>query len=212
MVWFIEVGYILVFMSMPVLRYLCKGEDFKIGKKIRRFDQFEFFYVFFLEGTLEICLSCGITLAMMKPTFWTSLKMFISSLFCILNFGVLIVMPFITLYISLNYQKKYWTDKRYKRKYRFMFEEIEVKKLACCLYYFFFIMRRYIMVVSLIALPDNLLFQIFLTVHASLIFLLYLTHAKPFIDSSQDRMELFNESTVYASTFFLFMFTDFVPD
>ena len=38
MVWFIEVGYILVFMSMPVLRYLCKGESFTIGKKIRSFD------------------------------------------------------------------------------------------------------------------------------------------------------------------------------
>ena len=212
MVWFIEVGYILVFMSIPVLNYLFKGENFQIGKKIRRFDQFAFFYRFFLEGTLELCLSCGITFLMMKPSYWTSFKMFTSSLFCIINFGILIVMPFITLYISLNYQKKYWTDKRYKRKYRFMFEEIEVKKLACCLYYVFFIMRRYIMVVSLIALPKNFLFQILLTVHASLIFLLYLLHSTPFIEPSQDRMELFNESTVFASTFFLFLFTDLVPD
>jgi hypothetical protein len=149
---------------------------------------------------------------MMKRTYWTSFNLFVASLFCIINFGVLIIMPFVTLYISLNYQKKYWTDRRYKRRYRFMFQEIEVKKLVCCLYYVFFIMRRYIMVITLIALPKNFLFQIFLTVHASLIFLLYLTHSTPFIEPDQDRSELFNESTVFVSTFFLFMFTDLVQD
>ena len=86
---------------------------------------FAFFYRFFLEGTLEISISVGITLAMMKSNYWTSYGMFISSLFCIANLFVLIGMPMLTLWISINYHKRQKTDQDFKKKYEFMFEDME---------------------------------------------------------------------------------------
>ena len=86
---------------------------------------FAFFYRFFLEGTLELSISVGITLAMMKSNYWTSYGMFISSFFCIANLLVLIGMPMLTLWISINYHKRQKTDQDFKKKYEFMFEEME---------------------------------------------------------------------------------------
>jgi hypothetical protein len=73
-------------------------------------------------------------------------------------------------------------------------------------------MRRYAIACSLIALPNNFLFQILFQVFSSSLFLLYLVDSKPHKDVKQGVMEVFNEITVSLAGYFLFVFTDLVPD
>ena len=202
----------MVFITILSLRWLCEGQKYKIARFARHFKLFAFFYRFFLEGSLDICLSVAITFSMMNANYWNSFGMFISSTLCVANCLILAGMVIITIKMSLYYQKNYKTDTIYRRRHRWMFGELEGKKLICALYHVFFILRRYFLVVCLIAFPSKYGLQIFFTVHGSLFFLLYLSHSTPFIDSKTDRMELFNEAVVWLASYFLYPFTPWGPD
>jgi hypothetical protein len=207
-----EVGYLLFFICLPVMKYICSQENNKLAKWMREIIPFQILFRFYLEGTLELTLNTLITFRKMDGKFWTTWQLWLSNIWAAMNLIVLIVMPVLTLLITLKFHKSYHTDWTYRAKYDWMFEEIKGKHRSSALYHFFFIIRRYIITLCLVAMPSNTLFQIYLQVISSSIFFLYLIDTKPFTSPKQNRMELLNEFAISVSCYFLFLFTDLVLD
>ena len=128
------------------------------------------------------------------------------------NLGILIFMPVILGYVAMKFYKSYHTDWAYREKFDDIFSEFKGGNKFSMLYYTFFTLRRYTMALCLIALPDSMLFQIYLQVISSSLFLLYLLHAKPHKDIKQGKVEIFNELTVSVAVYWLFIFTDLCND
>lgn len=125
---------------------------------------------------------------------------------------VLVVMPVLTLHITLKFNRRYHIDSAYKEKYDWMFEDLRGEDRNSALYHLLFIFRRYIITICLVAMPSNTIFQIYLQVISSAVFLLYLIYTQPFSSSKQNKMELLNEFAVSVSCYFLFLFTDYMLD
>jgi len=53
--------------------------------------------------------------------------------------------------------------------------------------------------------------QILICLYMTLFFNIYVGYLKPFKNGLKNKTELFNEATIFYSTFMLLMFTDFVP-
>ena len=128
------------------------------------------------------------------------------------NLGVLIVMPFILGNLAMKFYKSYHTDWAFREKYDDIFSEFKGGNKFSMLYYTFFTLRRYAIALCLIALPDIFLFQIYLQVISSSLFLIYIMDAKPHKDIKQGRVEIFNELTVSVAVYWLFIFTDLCND
>jgi hypothetical protein len=207
-----EVGYVLVFICLPIMNYICSKEKNKFAIWLRTIVPFQMLFRFYLEGTLELALNTLITFRKMDGKFWTTWQLCFSNLWAAANLVFLIVMPVLTLLITLKFNKTYHTDWTYRAKYDWVFEGLRGKHRLSALHHFFFIVRRYIITLCLIAMPSNTLFQIYLQVISSSIFFLYLIDTKPYHLPKQNKMELLNEFAVSVSCYFLFLFTDLVLD
>lgn len=128
------------------------------------------------------------------------------------NLCMLVIMPIILGYVSYQFHKKYNTDWDYRAKYADIFDELRGNRKSSMLYYTFFTLRRYAIACSLIAMPNHFLFQIFLQVFSSSLFLVYLLDAKQHKCVRQGKIEIFNELTISLSGYFLFLFTDLVSN
>jgi len=93
-----------------------------------------------------------------------------------------------------------------------MFGDLRSRHLKCLCYHLFFITRRFLIALSLVALPENYLFQVLMHSFSSAAFLVYLLDAMPYKEPSQNLMEIINETFILTSTYFTFVFSDLVPD
>lgn len=121
-------------------------------------------------------------------------------------------MPILLFHIAMQFHKKFTTDWTYRKQYEDIFDGLKGRSKSSMLYYTFFTLRRYSIALCLIALPDNFLFQIYLQLISSSLFLFYIIDSKPHKDIKQGRIEVFNELTVSISCYWLFIFTDLCPD
>lgn len=151
---------------------------------------------------------------MMKREYWTSFGggLVFANLWCLANAILTIVMPILTMIITYRYNKNMMIDNAYRKKYKFIFEEIKADKQPAHLMIILFIVRRYFLVSFLIAFPKKWYFQIVLTFLAQTVYLSYVIHSKPYEIPAQNYSDLFNEFTVMSSAYFLFLFTDIVDD
>ena len=66
---------------------------------------------------------------MMTPKYWKSGgSLVFANLCCIFNASVVIAFPIVTMIITYRYNKKVKIDKAYRKKYRFIFEDIKAEK------------------------------------------------------------------------------------
>ena len=75
-----------------------------------------------------------------------------------------------------------------------------------------FFLRRLVFILVVIEYREFLWGQLALQSFISVGMCIYLQWYKPFDSKFTDNMETFNEATVVVLTYFLFCFTDFVPE
>jgi hypothetical protein len=75
----------------------------------------------------------------------------------------------------------------------------------------FFIIRRLIFV-SVAMYCDYPSLQIMSNLAINTIYFVYLFSSKPFKGRDKNRMELFNEAIILTASYFLYFFTDWIPD
>mmetsp|Transcript_27971 Transcript_27971/g.42294 ORF Transcript_27971/g.42294 Transcript_27971/m.42294 type:complete len:228 (+) Transcript_27971:96-779(+) len=92
------------------------------------------------------------------------------------------------------------TQEKYPESLSVLFEEFELTSKPKALYQAFFLLRRLILVTILIFLRHQVFFQCLIISHLSILNLVYLTYFRPFESHSQNRIEIFNEFTVFLSS------------
>lgn len=76
----------------------------------------------------------------------------------------------------------------------------------------YFLARRYVYAANCALFTGSPILQIFTQFFCCLLMLLYLVDVRPLNSPFLNKMELFNEVTLLACSYFLFAFTDFVGD
>ena len=82
-----------------------------------------------MEGCFDFLLNVLISFKMMTPKYWKSGGgLVFANLWCIFNASIAIFFPIVTMIITYRYNKNVKIDKAYRKKYRFIFEEIKADK------------------------------------------------------------------------------------
>jgi hypothetical protein len=156
----VELVYILIFILVPSGKWLFADNvcPNRFTNYVLKLETFPMFFRFYLEGAFEICINTLISFRMMSAKSWSTGQLRFANLFMLLNFGVLVYLPFKTFGITRKYVKTYRTGYTYRRKYNWMFSELRASELWSALFHLCFICRRYVITICLVAMPMNTLF------------------------------------------------------
>jgi hypothetical protein len=208
----VELIYLCLTGLVPLAKWLCIRQSDRIENYLKSVKLFNSFLRFYLESMLEISICTIMTFRLMTASTWKQPQLFFNNVWALGNLGILVVMPFTVAYIAMQFHKKFDSDWSYRRKYEDIFSELKGRSKLSMLYLTFFTLRRYAIALCLIAMPDRFLFQIYLQILSSSLFLLYILSEKPHKNPKQGKLEVFNELTVSAACYWLFIFTDLCPD
>jgi len=75
-----------------------------------------------------------------------------------------------------------------------------------------FVFRRLLYSINIVFLNGSTVAQLFMQFFCCLLMLIFFVHVTPLNQPLLNRMEIFNECCLLVSSYFLFLFTDFVPD
>ena len=75
-----------------------------------------------------------------------------------------------------------------------------------------FVFRRLLYSINIVFLNGSTVAQLFMQFFCCLLMLTFFVHVTPMNQPLLNRMEIFNECCLLVSSYFLFLFTDFVPD
>ena len=207
-----EVIFAIVAASLPILRYGLIDVTVEWAVKFTKFVITPTIFIFFLESNLDIGINSVICFRMMMDhigNFWKGWIIMVS-LILFGNVIFLIVIPILLIIKSRNYIMYYFKGLPNIKNDQYLFGELDVTRKLSIYYHVVFVCRRYILVTCLFAKPKNFVFQIYLYFVASNIYYVYLIHTRPFKDRFLNRMELLNEGLVVFSSYFLYLFTEFL--
>lgn len=89
---------------------------------------------------------------------------------------------------------------------------MENRERSVLVFIVIFFMRRASFVFTVLVIRESLFTQLASQNFISLLMLIYLQWYKPLDSKFSNNIETFNEGTIISLTYFLFCFTDFVPD
>ena len=99
------------------------------------------------------------------------------------------------------------------KKFGSLYLNLDTNKKYAVLFPFLFLIRRCLYAFSLAFFSStNHLLQLAIQIYSSIALLGYILMIMPFEDPLLNYMELFNESSILATSYFLLAFTDFVPE
>jgi len=95
-----------------------------------------------------------------------------------------------------------------------LYEEFRTDSHAIFHYFSVFLVRRfiYVLVCYFYYLPEQTIFQVFVNIYLSFLFLLYLIHFRPYVDKDINRLQVINEGAFLLMSYQIIAFTDFNPD
>jgi hypothetical protein len=101
-------------------------------------------------------------------------------------------------------------ERVYDKKFGNFYDGLKTKTRMAMNYNYIFLVRRFIFVFSAFYWYGQVAIQIGIFVLTTEFYCMYLYHAKPFVDSSINKQEIFNELTIILVSYHLICFTDFV--
>ena len=112
---------------------------------------------------------------------------------------------------------KVWQEEKFQNKCGTVLENTDIKKQtrgerALLFASVMFFMRRVAFIISALIFRKTLWPQLAIQNFISLSMCIYLQWYRPFATNFMNNMETFNEITILVLTYFLFCFTDFVPE
>jgi hypothetical protein len=165
-----------------------------------------------LQGYLKFALATWIAVkAMQEDGFKKETKQELTNSIMTCIFAVYIVTLPAIVYTFLNKNKEKLADEKFKEKFESLYLNIDVDTDNSLDMTTLFLLRRLFFSLLVIFLP-NTCTQLLVMVLSSLLMISFIISVKPLSEPYLNRMEIFNESTLLVSTYFMFLFTDFVDD
>jgi hypothetical protein len=93
-----------------------------------------------------------------------------------------------------------------------LYEGLKLNSRAAMFYNVVFTTRRLIFAVVVTMLTNYPTFQIFILILKCVLIIIYLALVRPFVEPSQNLLEIVNEIFIIAISYHMFVFTMFVPD
>ena len=173
---------------------------------------FNSFIRFTLESYLELLFAAWMNffLVFLPLTFQMKYDTFTNGFgayFSILLGGFCICFPLIVILLSTIYSRK-MEERIFDQKVSSFFSGISRNNLHRKLFNFYFCLRRLVFVGVLLHSTEYLSIQLLVYNIGIIIQIAYLLNFKPFQDSIQNNLELFNEICLLISFYHLFIFTD----
>ena len=110
-----------------------------------------------------------------------------------------------------------WTKEKFTNRCGAIFDDLDPKKLerqerVTLIWPMLFFFRRIAFIIVVLRYRETLIMQLAVQNSISLFIVIYLQWYKPLESRFANNIETFNEMTALALTYFLFCFTDFVPE
>jgi len=106
-------------------------------------------------------------------------------------------------------------DKEFRRKFDPLFENLrnDEEQLQATLFYAsIFMIRRLLLAIAIVFMNHLLIGQIYFSVFASLLVMMFATFYRPFKKRFENNLEILNEVSVLLFSYSTFIFSDFVAD
>jgi hypothetical protein len=131
-----------------------------------------------------------------------------------MTFAFLIVIlgfpPF--TYFFLNKYKFKLEEEDFKGRFESLYLNVDTTIDKSILMISLFVFRRLVYSVNIVFLAGSTIAQLYLQFFCSLFMVIFFVTVKPLNQPFLNRMEIFNELCLLGCSYFLFTFTDFVPD
>ena len=171
--------------------------------------------VFLQEGFIEILIGAFVNfdyISKQEGGTWGNLSLVFNNvvtIFLTIAMGVLILFIAIYLWPRIGKLKK----KKYKEKFGSAYEMITTKKNPkAMLFPLIFFARRILLVVTVCAMIDYPVFQIFFFMIPTIAQMINLGQIEPMLHQSDNRVEIYNSFSILLLTYCLLCFTQFIPD
>jgi len=124
--------------------------------------------------------------------------------------GLLAFPVFSYVHLKRNEDKLRTPD--FKGSYGTLYQTVEYYKPEALVYTSIFLGRRLFFAATVAFLQSSVVLQVWLTVHASLLYMCWFVHVMPMIDWQNNAVQLINEYFFLFFSYYVYLFTDFVPD
>ena len=98
------------------------------------------------------------------------------------------------------------------RTYGAFYDGLKTSRLIYLMCNFYFTSRRFLLVTTIVLFNKHPALQVMLFIFLSKLNIIYIIQFRPFIDSTTNLVEIFNECCILLSSYPLFVFTDYVSD
>lgn len=103
-------------------------------------------------------------------------------------------------------------DEEFKGRFESLYLNVDIDIDKSILLMSLFVLRRLIYAANIVFLTGNTFWQLTCQIVCSILMLLFLIKVKPLNEPLLNRIEIFNEVTLLTCSYFLYNFTDYVPD
>lgn len=115
-------------------------------------------------------------------------------------------------YVFLRKYKEKLMDEEFKGRFESLYLNVDIDIDKSILLMSLFVLRRLIYAANIVFLTGNTFWQLTCQIVCSILMLLFLIKVKPLNEPLLNRIEIFNEVTLLTCSYFLYNFTDYVPD
>lgn len=129
----------------------------------------------------------------------------------IFRISVLCFLPAFS-YIFLKRNKERLCEAKFDKKYGTLYMNLELNKSTAYSHTFYFCLRRLAISGLTVFQNDYLITNIYLNIYVSILMIKYLIENRPLNSSYLNRLELLSEMFNLSLYYFMFIFTNFVPE
>ena len=113
-------------------------------------------------------------------------------------------------YFFLKKYRARLEEEDFKGRFESLYLNVDTERTIALMALFIF--RRLVYAANIVFFAGSTILQIFVQFFCCLLMLLFFTSVNPMVEPFLNRMEMFNEVCLLICSYFLFAFTDFVPD
>ena len=169
--------------------------------------------VFMLESCVEIGITSSICLLMINgdrvSSFWEVFSTCLAFFFA----GALVIAPLHVLISGIRVNRAYNEgDDEAVEENGHLFEGKNLESGLAVQHSTIFFVRRYILMFLVVFLPETRNTQITVQINATLLFIAFVMHSKPYTEPIMNKQEIANEVIVLLCSYLLLYYTEFVTD
>ena len=164
-----------------------------------------------LEAYLKFCISTWISIKKLDFSTVDTKEEQINVSMTFFFLTVILGFPPLTYFILHKFKDKL-ENEDFKGRFESLYLNVNTKVDKSILMITLFVFRRLVYAAAIVFLAGSTVAQIFVQFFCCLMMTLFFIIVKPMNEPFLNRMEIFNELCLLVCSYYLFMFTDFIPD